>query len=1628
MSVAEHLHGKVICFDDLEKPFDYGGFPVRSNFLDSNFKKIVSSGVQQHREQYFFPNTFVEKVSWKNKKKVTNIYVCGVLIDGTDATVILQNINITFDVQVPKGIDETSFSYETKQMLTEHGVAIKDVQNFTGYPSRGFREKHEFEKYIRIYAYNTKDRKKAILLMKSMVYTKGDFSEEYILVNDDEAHHLRKVGREYKYNSADWNLIKNYAVDNSGTRAMTEYVFIMDIADFKATNADKENEKILAKDPSTVITWDIETYNPDSLLFDDLDSSNDRHPIFNIGMTYHWYHSTEALLRIGIVDKATTADPNKLTIVCKTELNLLKCMAKVIGFLKPEFMAGFNDGGFDWPYYITRCTKFNLLPFLMETTSKITMEKYQMNPEGILKFNRKSMHIKLENGLDSDNVFMNIPGIVMIDVRTAFRKKYPKEKKSGLNHFLKMHGLEGKVDMPIPLMFEYYRQCLSGKINMEKIREMGRSEVAGFDAEAFLKGVKELPNYMAQINDYCVVDAHRCQDLMVKLNLIPDMREMGVLAFCPVYDSLYYANGIKIRNLALSEAQSFNGRQLMFSNNYSNYKLPEKYPGAHVVEPERGLVPSSETSLIKFQDGTSIPGDKINTNWADKSLIIDFRALWNELGVQNYFQSLLSIENNIAQKLFTIPHKSILPLIELITNDPKVKELQTQKRAHLGTIVEEMYTAVASQDDDCIRQLKAQFITRYTVEHPGALFNHDELEGILESLSEKITEEIEEKQKKLYDSIDKTIHPIDMLSAEELYKMLKFGDGYAQWRPDDKFTPIMMDLMKMIIDPYKFDPEKFHMENHVPITSLDFSSLYPSIMMTYNLSKEMIVETKARRDELDNKGYILHHVLFPFGAANVEMWTIRWTEGLMCFDKDTYESWLTKGYIMEKVHIEFGKTDLSGWKIISHKNPEMIIKMGLYPTILENLFNRRSKMKKGTYKTIDVDGVSTRVLKSKGLKQYEKELEQLKKIKDTTSAKYKNVSFMYGLIDAKQGALKVFMNTFYGETGNSSSPFFILGIAGGITSAGQRNIKMVIKYLRDVLGCRIKYGDTDSVYWQAPVVSYYETQKKYYNEKMNLKQYKTALVRTTFDVTADFQNEVNKLLVADNGTRYLKMAYEEVLFPCSLNGKKKYSATQHIHAVIFNVPTYKDLFVKGQEWIKRTASEFLITTGTEPLMEAYNIYNRKTLIDIVYDYVKVIFDTEWNTNSFIKSAVYKPDKQNVPVQVFVARMVKENIHIKPGERFEYIVAKKVGGNVFRDSRGRKHEYKPGDKMELLSKAKRLDIRADMMYYIKGVIGQYARYVCYHPKFEADTDKRSVDLAARDLTIFCRQFDSSSIDTGSILKKTSNKVKKYVKERLAKEYDWTGEEITKDNIPNAEEYCGGNPSELIMKYLEVESGKFQTILIADAKKVALSEVCDDTYSREFLALFKKNCRKRKIKYDINKLFAMYASKGGLIDQRLIVLYAKEDSVIKLMSDYSRDMSVICNDANFTYEQLAFQLRDKLQLNNLDPSKPAPDFEALWVPAYELTDTNVQDMTDDAKLSASTAKREVVNVIYDLYKSLIAVYMTQNEAISLKKYLDFVKESMSTGTKSVRPPTHNQQEFNDLVYASWKEASIDDICIF
>ncbi|RGB35195.1 hypothetical protein C1646_785749 [Rhizophagus diaphanus] len=149
---------------------------------------------------------------------------------------------------------------------------------------------------------------------------------------------------------------------------------------------------------------------------------------------------------------------------------------------------------------------------------------------------------------------------------------------------------------------------------------------------------------------------------------------------------------------------------------------------------------------------------------------------------------------------------------------------------------------------------------------------------------------------------------------------------------------------------------------------------------------------------------------------------------------------------LHKINFKFNGRDVLAWSIEHENQAEM---KGLYPKVLEKLLIRCNLLK-------------SRLAPLKNKKEeLEKEISLAETsgedITDALKSEYFSVSFIVTCLDAKQLTLKVYMNTFYGEVGNSGSPFFLRALAGGVISAGQWNIKPIADFIRSK-GFGVKYG------------------------------------------------------------------------------------------------------------------------------------------------------------------------------------------------------------------------------------------------------------------------------------------------------------------------------------------------------------------------------------------------------------------------------------------------------------------------------------------------------------------------------------------------------------------------------------------
>lgn len=740
-----------------------------------------------------------------------------------------------------------------------------------------------------------------------------------------------------------------------------------------------------------------------------------------------------------------------------------------------------------------------------------------------------------------------------------------------------------------------------------------------------------------------------------------------------------------------------------------------------------------------------------------------------------------------------------------------------------------------------------------------------------------------------------------------------------------------------------------------PVSGLDYSSLYPSLIMAYNLSPEYLILDDDYKNQLQAKDYNIHNIKFEYNYEN---------------------------YLGEK-----HSKDIIGWTVRHNELNKENTMFGLYPTILRDLFKQRAEMKKelAIYKD-----------KKEHIEKYERDY--------IDNLEYKECLFKLKYCDTKQKALKVFMNTFYGEMGNKNSPLFQLPLAGGVTSAGQYNLLLIKKYVED-LGHKVYYGDsvigetpvlirynkkhielmniqdvcwgnstnkigesyskyyiyksngkeyirpnlflkhdievytengwtkikkvirhktnkklyrittinsiivvtedhsllndkkekikpeecsketklltwnsinlshltfnldysleyylnrdyiycytqlkaqtfylyfkqlgynvlidtlselthncvyrlkvinerifdgniiqnieflgysndyvydletsshhfaagignlvvhnTDSLYISCPDSYYLDLDKDYYSNKIDKEEYNTKLVITTFKAIEDIKVKVNEYLYQNNGTKYLKMSYEEVLYPLAFLSKKKYFGIPHE-----TLPNFKpkDLFIRGLEVKKRGVSELLKIICMDLMWKSMDLNNTKTLRELVNDKIKEIFTKKWGLEDFIQTGVWKPEKKNITLNNFVDRMKQENKLIPtPGERFSYVIIKRYPYKY--DYKGRQIPLLKADKMEYLDVVKQYNYDIDLKYYFDNQInGQFARLISYDSEFEiqiidAETnqyvidDDKTLNQCKKYITQLVDQFNNTYTDRKDIFKNLYKEVNKQYK--------------------------------------------------------------------------------------------------------------------------------------------------------------------------------------------------------------------------------------------------------------------------
>ena len=1204
------------------------GVPTRKEIVaECDAESHVSAMIREHagatRPVFFMPVDVEEVNEYVKGVPVYALRLFGAMMDGSKAEVMVTGIDVFFDVAAPAraGQSRAQFDASLRGALATAEVTGATVKPVDAYPSRGYHTAPA--PYRRVYTANVQQRKRAIAAVREAGMETA---------SDDRTCYYRKAAREYGLPLSDWAVLHDYEYAEGPTAKspLCAHTFRVPVAGFRAlidamapkakreaATRTKEQTPLLARDRTLVVAWDIETHTARGEV---PLPEHDGDVCFMICLTAHWKDDPAPLRQVCIVDVEAAPDPGWTTVVCGSPANVLRAFALSLRALAPDVLAGFNDSNYDWPFVVEKARRLGVLGWAFDRMTAAPRRRgseSESDSDSVLRWNySRDQKVKISAEEVFFSNYLKVPGCVPIDVRVCYKKLYPKSetpKAGSLKFYLEVSGLAGKADMPIKRMWRYYEAA--------RAAEAASAESAATGAES----AATCAEHMRRVGHYCVVDALRCQQLLVRRNVINDYREVSSLAFVSLFDSHYFAGGMKVCNLLSAYAWR---RNILPSMIPLEREEGGKYPGAYVFPPEKGVTPDP--------------------------------------------QRLAAVELAAAQ-------------------------------------------------------LRAQDGGR-------------ELDGAKATLAA----------------------------------------AFEAFAPDR------------------------------PVTGLDFASLYPSLIMTYNLSPEKILTSAAEADRWRAQGRRVHPIEFPFNGRTVRGWSVlheNRPEEVGLYPSVLLDLFAKRaevkarlgahGAVKELLELVFsraggnaaGDAAVAGALrcVLAEARAERdrtaaALAPGAPPppispgsTLAEELADLRRLNRNALEQAADAERVLARVparelaLAPALAPELAPEHAPEQALAVAVRAEYARACFDWTCANTKQNALKVYMNTFYGEAGNSLSPFFQLELAGGVTSAGQYNIKLVADFVRSK-GFRIKYGDTDSLYLVAPSKYFEDCDADFAAGRVGREEWMAAMVRITMRALNQIRDEVNGHLRADNGSPYLKMAYEEVLYPVVFTGKKKYFGVPHLNGVNFRP---EKLFIRGIDVVKQGQPGLAREIGYRIMWACMALDNTRAVRRIVEDVLRdaVMNGAQWNFEHFVKTDAWKPLKDNKPVQRFIARMRIHHarevanagaagyLYTLPeaGERFSYIIAK-TKAEAF-DIYGRKTVLKKGDRMEFAAAARALGLEVDVAFYmVSYVVGLCARFINSDAAFqpadaaqytEKKLDEMSQKAAKKTLDAFIKGL--GGVD-GDVLKK------------------------------------------------------------------------------------------------------------------------------------------------------------------------------------------------------------------------------------------------------------------------------------
>lgn len=496
-------------------------------------------------------------------------------------------------------------------------------------------------------------------------------------------------------------------------------------------------------------------------------------------------------------------------------------------------------------------------------------------------------------------------------------------------------------------------------------------------------------------------------------------------------------------------------------------------------------------------------------------------------------------------------------------------------------------------------------------------------------------------------------------------------------------------------------PPVYGLHTDRPITGVDFSSLYPSLMATFNLSPDMVVPTE-RVQHFRDLGYTILSLEIPYklvrkgkkkdkNKANIVAEKICYANfvqhnGIVDPEKDKETvlqyvkdlCWTFDG----KVILQYQGIAVTETCAILQGAPQVIKSLGYDPELCkysskvikifgrkglpnecmgvnaklgQDLFDLRNQIKK------PFNAVKTLIeyLEAHGLHEglWDKRLGI--SAESGTMHSIQELKEIYEMFNAQQLAIKIMANTIYGKSGENKSFIYALEVAAGITFCGQNHATKPMIDLVKSLGCEVMYGDTDSLYIKCPWSIYEPLIQRYKDDRYArfgiLHDVSVYLHDQELDAAQE-QFKVEHLwtpMIVET-RKYINFVTEVIADTlCSMNntryltmayeevGFPTYLSGKKKYALIAHereINFYpKDIFLRGFDFKKRGQTKIAKKIGGEFLKKILSPSFHGDALGLMKQTLRSL-TLEVNYEDFIVYKTYRPAKKAIEVNTIVDEM------------------------------------------------------------------------------------------------------------------------------------------------------------------------------------------------------------------------------------------------------------------------------------------------------------------------------------------------------------------------------------------------------